>query len=732
MRPRNAARWPCTVSLDDGEIISITGSPDLDIIALNDALVELTAVDPLRARMIELRFFAGSDDRRDRRGDGGVSGHRDARLAAGAGLAASSAHEGIAAIAATAPRNPVTYDPRTLGRVWRSSSSRPWSASPRRAPVSWPPPALDDPSLRGEVEALLDSHEQAGAFGTAPAFHVAAIGAVVSVRRPPRPPARSISGRVWGATRSSACSAPAAWARSIARATRSSAARSASRFCRGRGEITSEQLKRFEREARAVGALNHSNILTVYDIGVERGHPLRRLGAARGGNAALAPQRRAPCRWSEALDIARQIVSGLTAAHDKGVVHRDIKPENLFVTRDGVVKILDFGLAKQTGGLPASAGPPAGPPSPRQGLLLGTAGYMSPEQVRGQQADARSDVFAFGAVLYEMLTGRRAFTGDSVVETMNAILTSEPPPLPAETPELPAPLWRIVQQCLEKNLENAVFVDARARRRARGRPAFVDDVGAGRCRPSSDTTRDSGSASQMAGTPVESDRRDRGHRRGRGRRRCRSRGWGRPPRPGASGRPALAVMPLDDHSGDPSVAWLAEGLPRMLVTSLAQTPGLDVIGSERLQASFSELGRDGSDPSARGQVARHAGAGAVLAGSLFKSGSDIRIDVQVEDVETGRVVAAGSEQGQDVFALVDALTSRIRTALDVKDRPAGRPLKDVTTGSLVAYELYVKGAGGVAQPPLGRCANDFRGSCPDRSRVRPGARAAGDRAGTAR
>ena len=167
--------------------------------------------------------------------------------------------------------------------------------------------------------------------------------------------------------------------------------------------------------------------------------------------------------------------------------------------------------------------------------------------------------------------------------------------------------------------------------------------------------------------------------------------WGQPPKPGASGRPALAVMPLDDRSGDPNVAWLLKGVPRLLVTSLAQTPGLDVIGSERLEASFGELGRDPSDASARGPVARHAGAGAVLAGSLFKSGNDMRIDVQVEDVETGRVVAAGSEQGQDVFALVDALTTRIRTALDVKDRPAGRPLKDVTTSSLVAYELYVKG-----------------------------------------
>ena len=180
------------------------------------------------------------------------------------------------------------------------------------------------------------------------------------------------------------------------------------------------------------------------------------------------------------------------------------------------------------------------------------------------------------------------------------------------------------------------------------------------------------------------------------------------------------------------MAWLAEGLPRMLVTSLAQTPGLDVIGSERLQASFRDLGRDESDHSARARVARHAGAGAVLAASLFKSGSDLRVDVQVEDVETGRVVAAGSEQGRDVFVLVDALSRRIRAALDVKDRPAGRPLKDVTTSSLLAYELYLKGLDASHNHRWARCADDPGASRQDRSRVRRRTRASGDHSGTAR
>jgi tetratricopeptide (TPR) repeat protein len=163
-----------------------------------------------------------------------------------------------------------------------------------------------------------------------------------------------------------------------------------------------------------------------------------------------------------------------------------------------------------------------------------------------------------------------------------------------------------------------------------------------------------------------------------------------PPAVGASGRPALAIVTFDDHSGDPALAWLSSGIPGMLVTSLPQTPGLDVIGSERLAASFSELGRAPTNRGADSEVARRAGAGAVLHGSIFKVGSDIRLDVQVQDVDTGRVVAARTEQGKDVFVLVDAIGGAVRAALDVANRPAGRPVRDVTTASIDAYELYTK------------------------------------------
>jgi tetratricopeptide (TPR) repeat protein len=149
-------------------------------------------------------------------------------------------------------------------------------------------------------------------------------------------------------------------------------------------------------------------------------------------------------------------------------------------------------------------------------------------------------------------------------------------------------------------------------------------------------------------------------------------------------------MPFDDRSGDLAHAWLSNGVPSMLVTSLAQTPGLDVIGTERLEASFRELGLAPTDRSARHEVAQHAGAGAILVGTIFKVGSDTRLEVQVHDVETGRVVVARTARGSDLFGLVDRIADEIRNALDVADRSAVRPLREVTTASLGAYEMYAK------------------------------------------
>ncbi|MCI0634469.1 MAG: serine/threonine protein kinase, partial [Actinobacteria bacterium] len=191
-----------------------------------------------------------------------------------------------------------------------------------------------------------------------------------------------------------------------------------------------DRLWRFEQEARAAGALNHPNVLAVFDIGRDGDAPYVVSEFLDG--ATLHDRLRSgalPVR--KAADYAIQVARGLAAAHDKGIVHRDLKPSNLFVTDDGHVKILDFGLAKLT--RPESVDSGAATfthdtePGTSPGTVMGTVGYMSPEQVRGLPADHRSDIFSFGAVLYEMLAGRRAFQGETSVETMTAILKQEPP-----------------------------------------------------------------------------------------------------------------------------------------------------------------------------------------------------------------------------------------------------------------------------------------------------------------
>ncbi len=215
-----------------------------------------------------------------------------------------------------------------------------------------------------------------------------------------------------------------------------------------------DRLRRFEQEAKAAGILNHPNITAVYDIGEADGAPYVVQELLEGETLRLAlasgklPQRKV-------LDYALQIAHGLSAAHDKGIVHRDLKPENLFVTNEGRVKILDFGLAKLTqtgeGSGPQTNLPTAAGTEP--GVVMGTLGYMSPEQIKGKPADARSDIFAFGAIFYEMLSGKRAFHADSAGETMAAILKEEPPDLSVTNQSISPGIERIVRHCLEKTPE---------------------------------------------------------------------------------------------------------------------------------------------------------------------------------------------------------------------------------------------------------------------------------------
>ena len=308
-----------------------------------------------------------------------------------------------------------------------------------------------DEALRSEVESLLGHDGRAAGFMSEPAVEVAA-RQLAQERAESRPQAMSLTAgtrlgvyEILGPV--GAGGMGEVYRAHDARLDREVAVKVLP------GEVSSpERMKRFEREARTAGALNHPNVLTVYDVGSHNGAPylVTELLDGQTLRERLHGNRLAP---RKAVNIAIQMAHGLSAMHDKGIVHRDLKPENVFLTRDGRAKILDFGLAHVTEpqGIERDAETQTSPERlTASGVLVGTIAYMSPEQARGHAADARSDVFALGTVLYEMLAGRRPFEGATASDTLSAILREDPPPIDGGARGLPPSLDRVVRRCLEK------------------------------------------------------------------------------------------------------------------------------------------------------------------------------------------------------------------------------------------------------------------------------------------
>jgi len=452
-------------------------------------------------------------------------------------------------------------------------------------------------------------------------------------------------------------------------------------------EVTThpDRLARFEREAKAVAKLAHPNILEVYEFGDHEGRPFMATELLEGetlrerlGGGALG--------WRKTTEIGAAIADGLGAAHEAGIFHRDLKPSNVFITADGRVKVLDFGLARHRD-VEVNKDVTHAPTITRQtdpGTVLGTVGYMSPEQVRGETVDERSDIFSLGCVLYEMVSGRRAFTGDTAVETMSAILKEEPSDVSTSGVELPPELAGTIRRCLEK--------------RPQARFQSASDLAY--------NLRTISSASVQTVAQTERDV--------RGRKRLPlalaataaivaaaaaialyfGRGGDEPIGIGASGRPAVAVMPFDCTAASEDVRWLRQGVPDMLVTGLAQTQGLDVVSSERLLEILDRLAPGSAEAIAPGQVlevARRAGAGAVVVGSVIGAGPELRIDVRVQDPADGRLLFAHGVMGGEVFALVDEITEKIRAELGLATATADRGMAELTSESLDAFRLYTEG-----------------------------------------
>ena len=422
--------------------------------------------------------------------------------------------------------------------------------------------------------------------------------------------------------------------------------------------VDSERLRRFHLEAKAASSLNHPNILVVHDFGEHEGRPFL-VSEYVEGQTLRQRLTRGPLSITELLALAVQIADALAAAHERGVLHRDIKPENVMVRPDGYVKVLDFGLAKLvTPDHDATAGDGA----TRQGLIMGTPQYMSPEQARAERVDFRSDQFSFGALLYELATGRAPFAKGSAVETAAAVVTDEPDALDRVCPQVPLALRRIIERCLAK------------------KP--IDRYPSTR-----DLHRDVAAVQQR---PAEG---------------------AAPPRPrtATSAQDAIVVLPLRILRGRPDADFLAFSLPDAIAASLADQPTVAIRSPLAAQ-------RHGGADADLAVLADAMGARFALTGTLTCLDERIAVRLQLLAIPAGTMVWSDARVAtlHELFELQDAVAAHVARALAASVGavpPAPRAERDVPKNAgayafylranQLAYEVsrWAEGAGSVSRVP---------------------------------
>jgi serine/threonine-protein kinase len=426
-----------------------------------------------------------------------------------------------------------------------------------------------------------------------------------------------------------------------------------------------DSLARFEREARAVAALAHPNILDIHDFGKEA-EIVFLVTELLEGETLRQRLKGAPLPWRTAVEIGLAVADGLASAHAHGIIHRDLKPENVFLTFDGRVKILDFGLARLEPQKSTETSPTVATPT-KTGTVMGTVGYMSPEQARGGHPDPRSDIFSFGCILYEMATGKRAFFGENPAETLAAILRDEPRDPGDLVPDLPEHLRLVILRCLAKypdsrfesarDLAFALKVAGAESIRVRGAPA----ARRGQTRAISIL----GGVAVVTGLLV----------------------FGIPAWMHRGGPiDSLAVLPFTNTSKDPNAEYLSAGITESVINSLLQLPQLRVIP----RASVYEY-KGGRDPLIAG---KELDVRAVLTGQVSQIGDSLVVQAELTDVKRGSELWGKrfQEKLSDAFAVQEKIAQEILKSLRV--RLSGEEEERITkrfTQDAEAYNLYLKG-----------------------------------------
>jgi TolB-like protein len=436
-----------------------------------------------------------------------------------------------------------------------------------------------------------------------------------------------------------------------------------------------ERLRRFEQEARAVAALDNPNILAIHDIGTHSGAPYI-VTELLEGESLCDRLRGGALPVRRAVEIAVEIAQGLAAAHEKGIIHRDLKPANVFITKDGHVKILDFGIAKLV--TPRNVVEPAQATTvveaTEAGTTLGTVGYMSPEQVRGQSVDHRSDIFAFGCVLYEMLSGQSPFRRDTAADTASAILAEDPPPLSASGRPVAPVLQEIVSRCLEKRAEERFSSAHDLALALRAESGALTTSAVGRRGALGRRWVWAGAAVLVVVAAVAIVYM------------LKTRGPANTPlAPGVIR--SIAVLPLANLSGDPAQEYFSDGMTEQLTATLSQISALKVI------SRTSAMQFKGAKKPLR-EIAAALGVEGVIEGSVLRAGDRVRITAQLINAATDAHVWGESYERdlRDILTLQSevarAVAGEVRAKLTPQEQTrlaGGRPVNPE------AYELYLKG-----------------------------------------